>query len=113
MAEQVQLKQGKDYVALVRRVVPGKLVYIEMKPEEVYAIKLDNILIRKSDGSYDHYRGEPLSTLGLDSGKTVVVRTDKDGSAPQNLLVEAIPVSRSIFGSKFSSVTDYFKRGEF
>lgn len=110
MAGQVEFKPGKDQVALVRRVVPGKLVYVEMKPEEVYAVKLDNILIRKSDGSYDHYRGEPLATLGLDSGKRVVVWTDRAGVAPKNLVVEAIPASRSIFGSTFSN---YFKRGEF
>jgi len=105
---------GKDQTALVRRVVPGKLVYVELKPDEVYAIKLDNIVIRKSDGSYDHYRGEPLSTLGLDSGRTVTVWTDKEGIVPRSLVVEENSGSRSIIGSSIgatiSNVAEYFKR---
>ncbi len=107
MAKQALDEKEDLRVALVRRVVPGKLVYVEMKPDEVYAIKLDNILIRQADGSYDHYRGERLSALGLDSGKKVIVATGKDGAAPKNLLVQAS--SRSIFGN----FADYFKRRDF
>jgi hypothetical protein len=110
MAEEMHVKIGKDRTALVRRVVPGKLVYVELRPEEVYAMKLDNIVIRKSDGSYDHYRGEPLSTLGLDSGKTVTVWTDSEGTAPRSLVVDASSGSRSIIGSTISNVAEYFKR---
>jgi hypothetical protein len=111
MAEAIFSKDGKHVSAKIRRIVPGKLVYVETNPEEVYAIKLDNILIQKSDGLFEHYRGEPLSTLGLDSGKSVMVWTDSEGSAPRNLVVDARPASRSIFGSTFSNVTEYFKRG--
>jgi hypothetical protein len=110
MAEQAEINPGKDQTAFVRRVVPGQLVYVELKPEEVYAIKLNNILIRKSDGSYKHYRGEPLSELGLNSGRKVVVWTDSPGTAPRNLVVDATPISRSIFGNTLSSLSDYFKR---
>jgi hypothetical protein len=107
MAEQVEIKRGKDQIAFVRRVVPGQLVYVETKPEEVYAVKLNNILIRQSDGSYVRYRGEPLSELGLNSGRRVVVWTDSPGAAPRNLVVEASPGSRSIFGS---TLKRYFNR---
>jgi hypothetical protein len=110
MAEEMQVKIGKGQTALVRRVVPGKLVYVELKPDEVYAMKLDNIVIRKSDGSYDHYRGEPLAALGLDSGRTVTVWTDNEGMVPRNLVVDANPVSRSIIESTISNVAEYFKR---
>jgi len=111
MVEQTFSKGGKKFSAKIRRIVPGKLVYVETSPEEVYAVKLDNILIQKSDGSLEHYRGEPLSTLGLDSGKSVMVWTDSDEMAPRNLVVESRPASRSILGSTISNVTDYFKRG--
>lgn len=110
MADEVQVRVGKNRTALVRRVVPGKLVYVEVKPEEVYAMKLDNIVIRKSDGSYDHYRGEPLSTLGLDSGRTVTVWTDSEGTAPRSLVVDENTSARSIIGSTISNVAEYFKR---
>ncbi len=110
MAEKTYIETGRDQTALVRRVVPGKLVYVEVNPEEVYAVKLNNIVIRNSDGSYDHYRGEPLSTLGLDLGKAVTVWTDSEGTAPRNLVVEVNPASRSILGSTLSNVAEYFKR---
>jgi len=107
MAEQLEIKPGKDQPAFVRRVVPGQLVYVETEPEEVYAVKLNNIIIRKSDGSYVRYRGEPLSELGLNSGRRVVVWTDSPGAAPRNLVVDATPGSRSLFGS---TLKRYFKR---
>jgi len=110
MADEMQVRIGKNQTALVRRVVPGKLVYVEVKPEEVYAMRLDNIVIRRSDGSYDHYRGEPLSTLGLDSGRTVTVWTDSEGTVPRSLVVDANPGSRSIIGSTIANVAEYFKR---
>ncbi len=110
MGERAEIKRGRDQVALVRRIVPGKLVYVEMKPEEVYAVKLNNIVIHRPDGSYDHYRGEPLSELGLSSGSKVIVWTERGGAAPRNLVVEVNPVSRSILGSTLSNVTEYFKR---
>jgi hypothetical protein len=94
------IREGKDQVAVVQRVVPGKLVYVELSPEEVYAVRLNTILIRNGDGSYTHYRGEPLSDLGLDSGRRVVVWTDKPGLAPRNLVVQSKPASRSLFGYK-------------
>jgi len=107
MAEQVEIKRGKDQIAYVRRVVPGQLVYVETKPEETYAVKLNNIIIRQSDGSYVRYRGEPLSELGLNSGSKVVVWTDSPGAAPKNLVVEARRGSHSIFGS---TLKKYFSR---
>jgi hypothetical protein len=101
-----EIREGKDRIGVVRRVVPGQLVYVELAPEETYAVKLDSIIIRKSDGSYEHYRGEPLSELGLDTGRRVVVWTDNSGAAPRNLVVQAKPQaksgSRSLFGYRFS-----------
>jgi hypothetical protein len=94
------IREGKDQVAVVQRIVPGKLVYVELSPEEVYAVRLNTILIRNGDGSYAHYRGEPLADLGLDSGRRVVVWTDKPGLAPRNLVVQSKPASRSLFGYK-------------
>jgi hypothetical protein len=92
-----RIREGRDQVAVVQRVVPGKLVYVELAPEEVYAVRLDTILIRQGDGSYAHYRGEPLSELGLDSGRKVVVWTDRPGVAPRNLIVQSTPAPRSLF----------------
>ena len=107
MTEQVEIKRGTDQTALVRRVVPGQLVYVEMEPEEVYAVKLNSIVIRQPDGSYVRYRGEPLSELGLDSGSRVIVWTDSPGSPPRNLVVDAKLGSPSILES---TLKKYFRR---
>jgi hypothetical protein len=64
-----------DEKAVVERVVPGKLVYVSTSatPSDTYGFKLDQVVIRKADGSCRPYRGEPFADLGLDSGRIVVV----------------------------------------
>jgi hypothetical protein len=73
--------KGEGEIAAVSRVVPGKLVYVETKhndSERTYAVKLNQILVRKPDGSFCNYRGEPLSQIGVSVGREVVIMSDPD-----------------------------------
>lgn len=100
------IKPGKDKVAFVRRIVPGKLVYVETRPEHVYALKLNQVVIRERDGFCRPYRGEPLSDLGLDAGRKVVVwgLDSPSDSAPPTLVVDK-NISAT-FSSTFSHLAD-------
>jgi hypothetical protein len=109
--EQV-IKKGKDEMAVVRRIVPGKLVYVETKPEKIYALKLDKLVIRKRDGSCYPYRGEPLSELGVNVGRKVVVWGFDHDDTPPTLVIDAD--GSTTIGSALSQVAakavEYFKR---
>jgi len=58
--------------AVVSRVVPGKMLYVETKPSETCVFKLDQLEIRHADGSITPYRGEPLSEI-VNVGQQVFV----------------------------------------
>ncbi len=109
--------EGEDKHAVVRRIVPGKLVYVvlldvradadELSP---YPIKLDQVVIRKPDGSCSPYRGEPLSELGLEVGKTVTVW---GADHPETLVVDSggpAATFRNAFSHVASRAAEYFKR---
>ncbi|HUI96951.1 MAG TPA: hypothetical protein VLX44_14425 [Xanthobacteraceae bacterium] len=68
--------RGKDIGAIVERVVPGKLVYVRVADpaaaRDLYAFKLDKLVLRRADDSLQPYRGEPLSDLGVVPGRKVV-----------------------------------------
>jgi hypothetical protein len=71
------LIRGKDLDAVVERVVPGKLVYIRMmdraSAKDVYAFRLNKLVLRRADDSLQPYRGEPLSDLGVVPGRKLIV----------------------------------------
>jgi hypothetical protein len=57
-----------------------------------FAFKLDQLIIREPDGSFRPYRGEPLSDLGIKSGRLVNVgETEEDGEP--TLVIEHEPPS--------------------
>jgi len=114
MAETLNIKAGKDEFAIVRRIVPGRLVYVETGPEKTYAFKLDKMVIRSSDGSVCRYRGEPLAELGIKVGKRVVVWGIDHGDAEPTLVVDAAGTgSLSRLGNSgldaLSGAIDYFR----
>ena len=76
MPDDLGIKPGLDEAAVVERVVPGKLVYVTADHEgsaNTYSFKLDQLVLRKADGSCRPYRGEPLSELGVAHGRKVIV----------------------------------------
>jgi len=92
MSDELSIQQGIDEPAVIERIVPGRLVYV-WKPNEphskTYGFKLDQLVIRKKDGSCRPYRGEPLSELGLDSGRKVVVwGIERSDVTPPTLVVD-------------------------
>ena len=92
MSEQVKIQPGKDEVAVVQRVVPGRLVYVSTAKDSDHRIigfKLDQLVIRKADGSCRPYRGEPLSELGLSSGRKVVVWGIEQSNVKPALVLDA------------------------
>jgi len=89
MTEELYFDPEKDEFAVVRRIVPGRLLYVETEPDKTYAFKLDKVVIRKSDGFLQPYRGEPLADLGIKVGKRVTIcGLDQDQSEP-TLVVDA------------------------
>jgi hypothetical protein len=99
--------------AIVRRIVPGRIVYVSTTADEAgentYAFKLDRIIIKDENGGVRPYRGEPLSDLGVAVGKEVSVSGE---ISPQNhdlnLIVE--PGKKSKHGNLRALVESYFKR---
>jgi hypothetical protein len=92
MSNELKIQPGKDETAVVERVVPGRLVYVTTKNDshdEAYGFKLDQLVIRKADGSCRPYRGEPLSELGVTSGRTVVVWGIKYPDVEPTLVIDA------------------------
>jgi hypothetical protein len=76
MSNEISIQPGKDETAIVERVVPGRLVYVittSHSPGRRCGFKLDQLVIRKPDGSLRPYRGEPLSDLGVAKGRKVIV----------------------------------------
>ncbi|HLH90997.1 MAG TPA: hypothetical protein VKX28_21305 [Xanthobacteraceae bacterium] len=71
------LIRGKDISAFVERVVPGRLVYVRTldhaTTKDVYAVKLDRLVLRRADDTLQPYRGEPLGDLGVVPGRKVIV----------------------------------------
>jgi hypothetical protein len=106
---QVFTTEIKSISCFVKRVVPGKLVYVspQRDPEKSFAFKLDHVLIRKPDGSTDPYRGEPLAKLGVSTGTTAVCNLDAQGK-PDTLIVDpeanTSGLRSTIIGSTISSV---------
>jgi hypothetical protein len=92
MSEQVKIQPGKDEAAVVVRVVPGRLVYVSTHKDSdhhIFGFKLDQLVIRKVDGSCRPYRGEPLSELGLSSGRKVVVWGIEHSDVKPALVIDA------------------------
>jgi hypothetical protein len=74
MSGEIKIQPGKDEAAVVERVVPGKLVYVAtIEGSQRWGFKLDQLIIRSSDGSCRPYRGEPLAKLGVVAGRKVIV----------------------------------------
>ncbi len=72
--------------------MPGKLVYVTTTndpPPEIYGFKLNQLVIRRADGSCRPYRGEPLSDLGVNSGRKVVVWGIKHRDVKPALVIDA------------------------
>ncbi len=107
MSEQVEIQPGKDEVAVVQRVVPGRLVYVSTHKDSdhLFGFKLDQLVIRKADGSCRPYRGEPLSELGLASGRKVVVWGIEHSDVKPALVIDADRPKEfvSIIGSTIST----------
>jgi hypothetical protein len=59
-----------------------------MPPPKTYGFKLNQLVIRKRDGSCLPYRGEPLPELGLDKGRKVVVWGIKHPDAEPALVID-------------------------
>jgi hypothetical protein len=92
MSDELNFQPGLDETAVVERVVPGKLVYVTTTndpPAKIYGFKLNQLVIRKADGSCRPYRGEPLSDLGVDSGRKVVVWGIKHKDVKPALVIDA------------------------
>jgi hypothetical protein len=111
MSDELNIKPGIDEDAVVERVVPGKLVYVRTtsdSPPKTFGFKLDQLVIRKADGSCRPYRGEPLSDWGLSSGSKVVVWGIKHGGVKPALVVDADrPKEFSvIFGNTISNAVN-------
>jgi hypothetical protein len=67
---------AKGEMAVVKRVVPGRLVYVGKKgasDDTLIGFKLNHLVIREQDGACRPYRGEPLSDLGIKRGRLVNV----------------------------------------
>jgi len=67
----------------VERVVPGRLLYVDAPSEtgsqsSTFAFPLDRVIVVESNGNAHPYRGEPLSDLGLKTGRKVRVVEFKD-----------------------------------
>jgi hypothetical protein len=117
MAKELNVDKGEDKHAVVRRIVPGKLVYVDLLDANAdthelspYPIKLDQVVIRKRDGSCSPYRGEPLSELGLEVGKTVTIW---GADHPETLVVdcgEPTTIFRNPLSQVASRAAEYFKR---
>ena len=91
MSAQEEIQPGKDEVAVVQRVVPGRLVYVSTHSDpdhDIVGFKLNQLVIRKADGSCRPYRGEPLSALGLSSGRKVVVWGIKQTDVKPALVID-------------------------
>jgi hypothetical protein len=76
MSDEIKIYPGKDETAVVERVVPGRLVYVattNVSHPQTIGFKLDQLVFRKADGTCQPYRGEPLSNLGIASGRKVIV----------------------------------------
>jgi hypothetical protein len=84
-------KKGRS--GQVRRVVPGRLFYIEVPlpnepgASESYAVKLDNVLVFRS-GDLSPYRGESFSELGIRQGAIVLVVDPEKPGDPITVVVE-------------------------
>ena len=82
----------KGEIAVVKRVVPGRLVYVAKKDatdEDIFGFKLNQLTIREPDGSWRPYRGEPLSDLGIKIGRQVNVgEVEEDGEPTLIIQVE-------------------------
>jgi hypothetical protein len=119
MSNELRIQPGKDETAVVERVVPGRLVYVTTKKDsrdELYGFKLDQLVIRKSDGSCRPYRGEPLSDLGVTSGRSVVVWGIKYSDVEPTLVIDAdrprefgVSIGSSI-SSAVNSTLEIFRR---
>jgi hypothetical protein len=84
----------KGEVAVVKRVVPGRLVYVTKKgalDDSVFGFKLNHLIIREKDGSCRPYRGEPLSDLGIKSGSQVNIGETSDEDGEPTLVVALEP----------------------
>ena len=94
----------------VKRVVPGKLVYVASTnaPDRVYSFKLNSVVIRADDGSFQPYRGEPLQYLGLHEGKKITLCKSKQKGTPDFLMAE--PKSELRGGLKGHSITGLANR---
>lgn len=70
----------------VSRVVPGKLVYVDVPSQGTLTFKPNRVAILESNGELRPYRGEPFDLLGLSAGSSVnvVVRADQ----PQYVVVD-------------------------
>jgi hypothetical protein len=97
----------KGEVAVVDRVVPGRLVYVTKKgappDESSIAFKLNQLIIRERDGSSRPYRGEPLADLGIKNGRLLNVgETEVDGEP--TLVVETGPAGKHFISNVASNV---------
>jgi hypothetical protein len=92
MSTELKIQLGKDEAAVIERVVPGRLVYVRTTgeaPTDTYGFKLDQVVIRKADGSCRPYRGEPLADLGIESGRIVVVWGIRNRNVQPTLVIDA------------------------
>jgi hypothetical protein len=83
MSVQESFPLHKGETAVVKRVVPGRLVYVAKKgasDDSLFGFKLDHLIIRELDGSNRPYRGA-LSDLGITSGRylTIGEKSEEDG----------------------------------
>jgi hypothetical protein len=107
------VRQGQDEMAVVERVVPGRLVYVTVKgdasTEQVFGFKLNQMVLRNADGSCRPYRGEPLSELGVTSGAPVVIWGLKHRDVEPTLVIDTDrPKSFSVtIGSSLSNAVTH------
>jgi hypothetical protein len=95
MPDEPGIERGIDESAVIERVVPGKLVYVTTTSDPsrgkpyTFVFKLDQLVIRKSDGSCRPYRGEPLSEWNIHRGAKVVVWGITNKTVKPALVIDA------------------------
>ena len=60
--------------AVVDRVAFGNLVYVTDAKNKSHSFTPDCVRVRSLDGTLRRYRGEPLDSIGLKEGATVVIK---------------------------------------
>jgi hypothetical protein len=108
--QQRDLVVDPPLIGRVQRLVPGKLLYVEFKPNKAFPFKLDLLMIKQPDGTFCSYGGEPFSQLGLNVGSTVLVMATPERSANVVFDPSNQPSKPGVFRSIPLSTKDFFRR---